>query len=266
MVAVSLLVSIYNSKKYIAGKLEDIENQTLFQKGDVEVILVLSGTEHLEDIKYANEFKEKYPDKVIIVQEYTRDTMYAAWNKAILVSTGLYLSNSNTDDRQHPEALEILYKTLEETKTDVAYYDFYTVKTPNAKWGDTYDLYLDDPIHYNNGRTDWATKTFNPGELMFRCIIGPQPMWRKSLHYTTGEFRGLDESFQVCADYELWCYFVTIGAKFQNVPQILGMFLMREDQVSRINGQHLEMENLRIHLRHNQSIAEVVQKKHGNPI
>jgi hypothetical protein len=38
---------------------------------------------------------------------------------------------------------------------------------------------------------------FDPLELLRRCYVGPQPMWRKRLHTRYGYF---DESFEVTGD------------------------------------------------------------------
>ena len=41
---VSAIVSVYKAERFIKGCLEDLLSQTLFQKGDLEIIIVNSGS------------------------------------------------------------------------------------------------------------------------------------------------------------------------------------------------------------------------------
>lgn len=47
-IKVSAIVSTYNSERFIQGCLEDLVNQTLYEKGELEIIVVDSGSEQNE--------------------------------------------------------------------------------------------------------------------------------------------------------------------------------------------------------------------------
>jgi tetratricopeptide (TPR) repeat protein len=59
------------------------------------------------------------------------------------------------------------------------------------------------------------------------CFIGPQPVWRRSVHDDYGYF---DASYRISADYEFWLR-ISQTYDFQHIPQTLGLYLEREDSI-----------------------------------
>ncbi|MDJ0555658.1 MAG: glycosyltransferase [Microcoleaceae cyanobacterium MO_207.B10] len=204
---VSAIVSTYNSEKFIRGCLEDLVNQTLYKKGELEIIIIDSASEQKEGA-IAQEFQTKYPH-IIYQRTSERETIYAAWNRAIKIATGNYITNANTDDRHRPDALEKMANYLDNyPHTSLVYADQLVTTIPNDTWATT----------EANKRWNWPQ--FDYSELERRCIIGPQPMWRKSLHQKYGYF---PSEFSVAGDYEFW---LRIGKteKIERLPEILGLY------------------------------------------
>lgn len=204
---VSAIVSTYNSEKFLHGCLEDLVNQTLYQKGQLEIIIIDSASEEKE-AAIAKEFQAKYPH-IIYYRTAQRETIYAAWNCAIKIAKGNYITNANTDDRHRPDALEFMANYLENNPhTSLVYGDQIITTIPNDTWAKT----------QANKRWNWPE--FDYSELERRCIIGPQPMWRKSLHEQYGYFRS---ELSVAGDYEFW---LRIGKteKIQRLTEILGLY------------------------------------------
>ena len=58
---------------------------------------------------------------------------------------------------------------------------------------------------------------------MIRCLPGPMPLWRKSLHEDYGLFDGDNCNF--ADDWEMWLRAVNFGSTFKKVDEVLGLYL-----------------------------------------
>jgi predicted O-linked N-acetylglucosamine transferase (SPINDLY family)/glycosyltransferase involved in cell wall biosynthesis/predicted SAM-dependent methyltransferase len=205
-IKVSAIVSVYNAEKFIQGCLEDLINQTLYQKGQLEIIVIDSNSPQKEGA-IVQTFQAKYPH-IIYERTAERETLYDAWNRAISKAKGVYITNANADDRHRPDALEIMANYLDK-KSDIVlvYGDQLITNIANDNWATT------------NADKRWNWPEFSYSELERRCIIGSQPLWRKSIHEKYGYFRG---EFACAGDYEFW---LRIGKteKISRIPEILGL-------------------------------------------
>jgi len=113
-IKVSVIVSTYKSAEFIWGCLEDLVTQTLYEKGEVEIIIIDSASPENEG-EIIQEFQENYPN-IIYQRTQERETLYCAWNRAIKLARGLYLTNGNTDDRRCFNALEIMANYLDNNR------------------------------------------------------------------------------------------------------------------------------------------------------
>ena len=204
---VSAIVSTYNSEQFFRGCLEDLVKQTLYKKGELQIIIIDSASQQQEGA-IASQFQTKYAN-IIYHRTAEKETIYAAWNRGIKLAKGEYITNANTDDRHRRDGLEILANYLDKNpETSLVYADQLITEIPNESWETT----------KANKRWNWPE--FNYNELEKRCIIGPQPMWRKSLHEKRGYFR---EEFSVAGDYEFWLR-VGKSEKIVRLPEILGLY------------------------------------------
>ncbi|MEG4249229.1 FkbM family methyltransferase [Microcoleus sp. Pol10D4] len=204
---VSAIVSTYNSEKFIRGCLDDLVEQTLYKQGQLEILVIDSASQENEQ-SVVREFQAKYPN-IVYDRTSDRETLYAAWNRGIKMSRGAYMTNANTDDRHRPDALEIMAKYLDENaEVSLVYADQLITSTVNDIFAKT------------QAEQGWNWPAFDYSELERRCIIGPQPMWKKSLHEKYGYFRS---EFTAAGDYEFW---LRIG-KSENIvhlPENLGLY------------------------------------------
>ncbi|MEY3866720.1 MAG: hypothetical protein RLZZ338_611 [Cyanobacteriota bacterium] len=207
IIQVSAIVSTYNSAKFIRGCLETLVNQTLYQKGELEIVVIDSASQQNEE-SIVKEFQAKYPN-IIYERTSERETLYASWNRAIKMARGVYITNANTDDRLRPDALEFMANYLDNHPDfSLVYPDQLITNTVNDTWEKT------------KADRRWNWPSFNYSELESRCIIGSQPMWRKSLHEKYGYFR---PEFTSAGDYEFW---LRIGKteKLARIPETLGLY------------------------------------------
>ncbi|MHB1687860.1 MAG: glycosyltransferase [Ignavibacteriaceae bacterium] len=229
LVKVSAIVSTYNSEKFIDGCLQDLVEQTLFKKGEMEIIVVNTGSQQNEK-RIINKFQQKYLN-IKYVETKTRETIYAAWNIGIEHSQGKLLTNANTDDRHKSDALEIMAAAFDKNPdADVVYADIFTTVKPNDNWGSN------TPKAENN----WIQ--FDKDLILFGCFIGPQPMWKKSLHEKYGNFR---EELKVVGDYEFWLR-ISRDAKFIHLNEKLGLYFYSTGSAEHKNKSLTEDENKRI--------------------
>jgi len=225
---VSAIVSTYNSERFIKGCLEDLEAQTIANQ--LEIIVVDSGSEQNEgDI--VREFQSRY-DNIKYIRTENRETVYAAWNRGIRASSGKYITNANTDDRHRRDAYEVMVKILEALpEVALVYADLLITETEN----ETFERCT--PV----GRfrwLNWDRKDLLKGS----CFMGPQPMWRRSVHEEYGYF---EDSFVTSGDYEFWLR-ISQTHTFLHIPVLLGLYLRTSESIEHRNRKQQAEENRRI--------------------
>ncbi len=235
VIRVSAIVSTYNSETFIRGCLQDLVDQTLYQKGELEIVVINSGSQQNEEA-IIKKFQRRYPH-IRYLKTNQREGLYAAWNRAVRAARGKYLTNANTDDRHRPDALEIMAEELDRNPhVGLVYGDQVITDIPNVLFSSHHGKLIPRP-------------DYTPERLLFGCCVGSQPMWRKSLHEEMGYF---DESLTVAADWDFW---LRISQRYplRHIPQFLGLYYQ--------NVEGLE------HSREIHSLYEryIVGKRYGNP-
>ncbi len=229
-IKVSAIVSVYNSGRFIKGALEDLLNQSLYKKGNLEIIVVDTASEDNE-AEIVNTYCQTY-DHIHYIRTEQRETVYGAWNRGIQSSKGIYITNANSDDRHHPEALEKMAQVLDSMPNIVLVYaDVYITETPN----ETFESSAKSQRYY---WYDWSRKTL----LDKGCFIGPQPMWRRSIHEEYGLF---DDSFVVSGDAEFWLR-ISQTKDFFHIKEPLGLYLKSPEGIEHSNKTRRDFENLKI--------------------
>ena len=203
---VTAVVSTYNSERFIRGCIEDLEAQTLADR--LEIIVVDSGSEENEGAIVAT-LQKRYSN-IRYIRTEDRETIYSAWNRAVSVARGTYVTNANTDDRHRPDAFERMVKALAENpNVALVYADVAVTHEENS-------TFQEAPI-----QAHFRWPDFDARNLFAVCYVGPQPMWRRELHQRHGYF---DPSFKVAGDYEFWLR-LAVQEKFLHLPEVLGLYL-----------------------------------------
>jgi len=204
---ISALVSVYNASRFLRGCLDDLERQTVRDR--LEIIVVNSNSQENED-DIVREYMARH-DNILYVRTPATETVYAAWNRAILMSSGDYLTTANADDRHRQDALEVMSDTLDARPEVVLVYGGYfvthgeneTFESNSSTWPLLHDDYSRD--------------------LMLRgaCLPGPQPMWRRTVHEAFGFF---DDRYKSAGDLEFWLR-ISQRYDFMRIPEMLGLYL-----------------------------------------
>jgi glycosyltransferase involved in cell wall biosynthesis/predicted SAM-dependent methyltransferase len=246
---VSAIVSTYNSEKFIRGCLEDLENQTIADR--LEIIVVNSDSEQDEE-SIVKEFQKKYSN-IVYIKTNKREGLYAAWNRAIKVASGRFLTNANTDDRHRKDALEVMVNTLI-ANPDVAlvYGDQIITDTPNSTFEN----------HRVVEMANWPE--FSRERLLFGCCVGSQPMWRKSLH---DEFGGFDETLTCAADWDFWIK-AAGRYSFRHIPQPLGLYYRNPGGIEHGRRIHSLYERYAVGRRYGKPYISTIRpyEAGGNPL
>jgi glycosyltransferase involved in cell wall biosynthesis len=213
---ITAMLSTYASERFMRGCLEDLVAQTIFSQ--VEVIIIDAASPENERA-IVEEFQRLHPN-LRYLRTAGRIPLYAAWNRAIEMARGDYLTNANADDRHAPHAFEALASALDaRPDVGVVYASTAITRLENALFGTA-------PVTGH-----FKARRFDRRRLFRDCLPGPQPMWRRSLHERFGTF---DESFRSAGDYEFWLR-ISGEVKFLHLPEVLGLFLDSPQSISHDN-------------------------------
>ena len=220
---VTALVSTYASEKFIRGCLEDLEAQSIAQ--DIEIMVINSGSPENEDA-IVREFLEKY-DNITYIHTH-REKLYTAWNRGIKLAQGQYITNANTDDRHRFDCLEVLATALDNhPECAVSYGNSIITDNVDCKFEDANIL----------RKHEWLPYSYM--NLLRKCEVGPQPMWRASIHDDIGYY---SDKYTVVGDYDFW---LRIAEKYPlyHVAEELGLYLTHDNNLEHQNQEGTFLES-----------------------
>ena len=223
---VSIITSVYKGKDYIDQFLEEITQQTIFSSCELILIDCNKSEDNYDKLaieKYMNQYSN------IFYHRLEKDPgVYGAWNFAIKHSNGQYITNANLDDRRSYENIETCLREIESSpEIDLVYSPFLITNEPNVTFYTTRSRQLFETHEYDK-------------RLMYKCLPGCMPLWRRSLHEKNGYF---DESYSSAGDLEFWLRCVKNGSEFKRVPQILGVYFFNPVGLSTSQANHYKKTN-----------------------
>ncbi|MDC1004991.1 glycosyltransferase [Opitutales bacterium] len=205
---VSAIISTYNAANLIRGCLEDLLNQTLYQKGELEIVVIDSGSLEKEG-EIVLEFQKEKP-RIEYLRTEARESIYQAWNRGIRMAKGRYLTNANTDDRHDCDSLEKLADALDDNDEAVIAYG---------------DCRMTGSCEKQFQTSDFPNREFFAPSLLLYNLFGYQPMWKSSLHSKIGYF---NEDLKKASDYDFGLRAATAG-KAVYVKEAFGTIYWGED-------------------------------------
>lgn len=213
---VSAIVSAYKSERFIGECLKNLLLQTIADKLEIIVIDSASPEKEGEIVKHY----QKDHWNIVYYRTETRETLYQAWNRGIRMALGQYITNANTDDRLRNDAYEIMSRELEANENiALVYADYFITPFENQTFAE----------HIRSGYC--RRPDYSPSIMLAGCHMGPQPMWRKTVHDQIGYF---EESYRSAGDYEFWC---RMGVRFpmRHIPEFLGLYLHNTSGIANSN-------------------------------
>jgi len=212
---VAVIVSLYNAASKLSFFLTALSQQTLIKSGQVEIILIDSGSP-TDEYAILDQFWNTTPLNAVYARSSQRETIQAAWNRGINLSQAPYLVFLGVDETLYPEALYTLAQTLDENpSTD------WVMSNSLVTEVDAQGVLKNDVMSYIR---DGATKDHVYLETCYLSWVGG--MYRKSIHERFGYY---DETFGAAGDTEVKNRILPfINVKF--IPQTLGLFLNYPDE------------------------------------
>lgn len=245
---VSAVVSVRNGQDFIRGRLDDLMAQTLYARDELEIIVVNSASTDTT----AAILEREYLQHITLIQTPFRESMYAAWNRAIRLAKGEYIIPANVDDRLRADACEVLAGHLDtHPETDMVCPDSYVTAVANATFDEGAAQLSHEPP-YTTGRLDFIS---SPHPQTMHCKIGNTPMWRKALHAQIGS---LDQSYLIAGDYEWALRLEAKGRRIDWIPDVLGLFYFHPSTQGRAYGDQSAYESRRAVLRWRHVIETVM--------
>jgi len=237
---VSAIISTYNSEEFIAECLDNLISQTIADK--IEIVVIDAGSKQNEGLIVKSYLKRK--QNITYIRTKTLIGVYSAWNIAIKHSRAPYCISVSTNDHLRKETIEILANYLDKHPDYALIY------------GDTYLTQKPHETFENNTHFDtYKWKEFSYDELLKRCMIGPHPMWRKSIHYDIGYF---DERYYADGDQEFW---LRIGEKYKifHINEFTGLQWINNDAISR-KGELPDLEVKYLHAFYKRRYEQKINK------
>ena len=216
---VSAMVSLYKAERFLEGRLSNLVEQTLFERGELQIVIVNSGSPENEG-SIVRDFQGQF-GHIRYLETSKRETLYKAWNRCIELSEGQYLTNANADDRLRDNAYEKLAIALDKNPSSgFAYGDAILSDKANENFDEVQD------------RSVYSIQDYFGPDLMLHQFLGHQAMWRRSLHDRVGPF---DPSFKAAGDYEFFLRGASVS-RATRVPECLGTLLRRSDSLTFSDG------------------------------
>lgn len=221
MARVTLAISTFNSAAHLERCLSHLLHQSSIQH--CEVIVIDSGSEQNE-MAVCRSFEGRFP--VFRFLRTPRETLYAAWNRALEMSTGEFFVNVNTDDSMEPEALELLVAALDaHPEAVLAYGDWVSSPVPNP----------DFPLHPAYRRI--RHEPYHPRIPLFYCFTGCHQFWRKAYLQSIGGFNG---ERHAAGDYEAAASLIRNRRHAVYLPRVISGFFHNERGLSLSSSRSME--------------------------
>ncbi len=214
---VSAVVSTCNARKFIRGRIKNLLEQTLYRKGELEIVVIDSNSGEDEG-GIVKELSSRY-EHILYLRTDRRETVYGAWNRGIKISRGRYFINANTDDRFSGNGLEKLSQALEtEPEFAAAYGDWYYTLTEN------------DRFSSSTPKEFYPYPDFYPPLLFYHQLTSHALMIRRETFKEIGLFA---DAMEVCGDRDWVFRLAASGRKALHLKKTVGLYLKRGDSLER---------------------------------
>jgi glycosyltransferase involved in cell wall biosynthesis len=209
-VNVAVIASLYNAESKLKTLLRNVAQQSLTKAGLVEIVLIDSDSPTNEHEVF-KAFSHEHPEiPMVFARSAERETIQAAWNRGIKLSTAPYLCFLGADEGLHPDCLGVLAQTLD-VNPDVDWAIADSIVT-NVDKGGTFnnDIMVYDRSNYDHSMVYLDTTYLN--------WVGG--LYRRTIHERFGYY---DETFRAAGDTEFKLRIMK-HIKSKHVPRRLGVF------------------------------------------
>lgn len=208
---VSIVVSTHAGERLLAGCLEMLLAQTIAPR--TEIIVIDSGSPENER-SIAENFQGAHANVRYLRTE--RETIFAAWNRGLSMSSGTYFVNVNVDDWIRHDALERFALALDQhPDASLAYAHWATTRRAQQPPGP------DDVVNFH--------PAYEPALPLFYTYSGCTQFWRRS---SLVELGGFDPSLLACGDLDVLIRLAERGGTAVLVPEVLAGYFHNPEGIS----------------------------------
>jgi GT2 family glycosyltransferase len=209
--AVTVVVPVYNSARYIAQALYSLKAQTFT---DYEVIVVNDGSSDRDELE---QILKSHPLPVNYISQENRGVS-AARNAAIRVAKGEFYAQLDADDQWTPDYLDVQLGVLRDNP-DVA------LVYPNAT------IVRDG----SDATLEFMTISPSEGDVNFESLVRQKCVVMTCVTARMNAIRGagmFDESLRSCEDFDLWLRIVRNGGRIIYHRRPLVLYRRHEGSLS----------------------------------
>lgn len=212
---VAVVVSLYNAHEKLPLFLRTLQQQTLIQHGDVEIILVDSGSPG-EEYPVFQQLATELAIPMVYARSKARETIQSAWNRGISLAKSEYLSFLGVDETIVSDCLEVLAQELDkDSSLDwVIGHSLVTNVDRGGQW-------LNDVMLYDRQNYDQDLVYL---ETCYLSWVGA--LYRRSIHDRFGYY---DATFRAAGDTEFKNRLLP-HLKTKAIDRTLGLFWNYPDE------------------------------------
>jgi glycosyltransferase involved in cell wall biosynthesis len=216
--AISVLMTVYNTERFVKEAVESILNQTF---RDFEFIIVDNCSTD-RSVKIIESFKDP---RIILIRNNQNLGQTKALNIGLAAAQGELIARMDADDVAVPERLEVQYKYLKEQPQMDVVGSFCMDINEEGK-----DLRL---FKVPSNPLEIKCCLAVSGDLSSWCISHPTVMMRREVVEKVGRYNDRVAAYGFPQDYDLWNRMVMQGATFANIPQVLLKYRILQKSESR---------------------------------
>jgi GT2 family glycosyltransferase len=203
---VSAIASLHRGGRFIEAFLENITAQSTFDRSELIIVDAASPDGEAAVIE---RYRAVY-DNIVYVRTDDRIGIYDAWNRAIGLARGRYVTNTNVDDLRRADSFELQARALDEhPAADVVYQDFFYSFDSRLSFDEVAAVGVCSRLPIVTSHN-----------LLEHNFPHNAPMWRRSLHDELGLF---DTRYRSAGDADFWLRCRRAGKAFHklNTPHVV---------------------------------------------
>lgn len=195
MEKVSVIVPVYNAGPYLKQCIDSILNQTYH---NIELILVNDGSTD-GSATICESYRQVDQRVRLINKKLGGGGVGAARNSALPLITGEFVLFVDNDDWLEPNHIEVLYKALKETDSDISIVNF----TQFMEERSSYAFHVTEKDYFQEVFTpqEWFSREYNGRFAFSQCFTVP---WCKLYKASIFENISYPEDEKVEDDYTTW--------------------------------------------------------------
>ena len=216
---ISVVMSVYNAKKYLAEAIESILNQTY---SNFEFIIINDGSTD-SSLKVIQQYAQK-DQRIICISRENKGLVFSL-NEGITRAKGQYIARMDADDISLPERFEKQLAWLDTTGADICGSNiliFGDCRPTNTKY------YTEDK--------DIKCQLLFVNPFSHTTVMGKSHLFKKTLYR---------EDYRHCEDYRIWVDMALSGVSMTNCPEVLLKYRIHNNQVTQVQQQEMQKNTMR---------------------